>query len=83
MNAKVERSILMVLVVVIGACLFLQYAIGVDNFSEPVMAKYVIEIVLYPSCLASLILIWRQTLDKKISSKKEREKRFQEAKDKQ
>jgi uncharacterized membrane protein len=81
MNSKLEKVLLLVVTIVILLCLFLQYIIGVDNFSDPVMAKYVIEVVLYPCGLVALILVWRQTLDKKISSKKEREKRFKEAKD--
>jgi uncharacterized membrane protein len=83
MSPKIEKRILGILVILIGVCLLLQYIIGVENFSDPVMAKYYIELVLYPSILASLILGWRQTLDKKIQSKKEREKRFEDAKDNQ
>jgi hypothetical protein len=47
------------------------------------MAKYLIEIVLYPAGLVVLILIWRQTLDKKIQNKNEREKRFKDSRDAQ
>jgi|UniRef100_UPI004047FD9C hypothetical protein len=83
MSLKRERIILGVLVVIIAVCLMLQYFVGTENFSDPVMAKYYIELVLYPSALASLILAWRQTLDKKIQSKKERERRFEDAKDNQ
>jgi hypothetical protein len=83
MSPKIEKRILGILVILIGVCLLLQYIIGVDNFSDPVMAKYLIETVLYPSGLVALILVWRQSLDKKIQSKKEREKRFEDAKDNQ
>lgn len=83
MSAKVEKRILAVLVVIVSVCLVLQHIIGVDNFSDPVLAKYWIEILLYPSGLVVLILIWRQTLDRKIRSKKERESDFQKMKDEQ
>jgi len=76
-----EKRILGLLVVVIAACLSLQYLVGLENFNDPVMAKYLIETVLYPSGLVVLILVWRQTLDKKIQSKKEREKRFEDSRD--
>lgn len=83
MSQKLEKRILGILVLVMGICLFLQYIIGVDNFSDPVMAKYIIEIILYPIGLVILILVWRQTLDKKISSKRQREEQFKKAKDNQ
>jgi len=57
----------------------MQYVIGLDNFEDPVLAKYWIEILLYPSGLVVLVLIWRQTLDKKIRTKTEREEDFQDA----
>lgn len=79
MNFKTEKRILAILVVVMGACLFMQYVIGLDNFEDPVLAKYWIEILLYPSGLVVLVLIWRQTLDKKIRTKTEREEDFQDA----
>ncbi|KYG72483.1 hypothetical protein [Roseivirga echinicomitans] len=80
MKAKVEKRILVVLVIIISICLLLLYVVGVDNFSDPVMAKYWLEFVLYPSCLAVLILIWRLTLDKKIEGKDQREENFKNLK---
>lgn len=80
MNAKIERRILVVLVMVIGLCLVLQYVVGVDSFSDPVMAKYWLEFILYPSCLAGLILVWRLTLDKKIKGKDQRKNDFEDLK---
>ncbi|MGW8121394.1 hypothetical protein ACV07N_01945 [Roseivirga echinicomitans] len=75
MKAQIEKWILLVLIVVISVCLLLQHVVGVENFSDPVMTKYWIELVLYPSCLAVLILIWRLTLDKKIDGKQQREEK--------
>lgn len=80
MKAKVEKRIMLVLVIIISICLVLQYVVGVDNFSDPVMAKYWLEFILYPSCLATLILIWRLTLDKKIEGKQQREKNLEDLK---
>ncbi|KYG79561.1 hypothetical protein EV198_3052 [Roseivirga ehrenbergii] len=80
MKPKVEKRIMVVLVIVTSICLVLQYVVGVDSFSDPVMAKYWIEIVLYPSVLAVLILVWRQTLDKKIEGKEQRKKRHEDLK---
>ena len=81
MSQKTEKKILAVLVLIMGSCLVLQYIVGVDNFSDPVSAKYWLEMLLYPSVLVSLVLVWRQTLDKKIRSKKEREEDFQNMKE--
>ncbi|WP_323757829.1 hypothetical protein [Roseivirga sp.] len=75
-----EKRIVAVLVIIISVCLVLQYVVGVHNFSDPVMAKYWIEIILYPTGLAILILVWRLTLDKKIEGKDQREKKNEDLK---
>tara|TARA_R110001592_G_C13023975_1_gene737784 strand:+ start:588 stop:839 length:252 start_codon:yes stop_codon:yes gene_type:complete len=80
MKAKIEKRIMVVLVIIMSICLVLQYVVGVDNFSDPVMAKYWIEFILYPSILAVLILSWRLTLDKKIEGKHQREKKLEDLK---
>jgi len=80
MKARVEKRIMVFLLIIISICLVLQHVVGVDNFSDPVMVKYWLEFVLYPSCLAALILLWRLTLDKKIDGKHQREKNIEDLK---
>lgn len=72
MKQKTQGVLLAILVVVISVCLVLNYLIGPEQLGDPVMVKYLIEVVLYPSALLAIILTWKLTLDKKIRSKQQR-----------
>lgn len=72
MSTKNQKIGFVVLLVIISVCLVLKYMVGSENFEDPIMAEYLVEVVLYPAVIAEIVLLWKLTLDNKIRSKEER-----------
>ncbi|MBO6497326.1 MAG: hypothetical protein JJ978_17305 [Roseivirga sp.] len=70
MSDRLEKILLIIASICLSISLLLVYAIGLQWLSNPDLAQYITEAVMYISGLVVLRGIWKQTLDKKISSRK-------------
>lgn len=70
MSEKLEKTLLIGAVIGLLISASILYVFGVESLPNPDLGRYIAESVLYISGLVCLRGIWKQTLDKKISSKK-------------
>lgn len=73
MSERLEKILLILATICLSVSVLIVYAIGFQWLSNPDLAQYITEAVMYISGLVCLRGIWKQTLDKKISSKKRKD----------
>ena len=73
MSFRNERLLFFISLAVSLVAVLLIYVFGLESFSNPEQAEYIVRTLLYIFGLIAIRGLWKITLDNKIRSKKERQ----------